>query len=213
MLKEVIGVREMMNKELDVVVMPNGSLQLEWTDTQDTVSKSSRLLQKEIYKRFTADIDSWLLVLGFCDQQVSLSPSLNYWRDFTGVFAQELCRTPDLEALRHKANVLIRQDELRGYLDQAPLMVGSEYLSPTLLEAVWSRLNTAFTLAIKTYSGTVDDFIRAYSPNVHLVGRVFFHLVENKDEDYPFAFMATYSTRLNNKGRSKHLPLKHALEE
>lgn len=202
-----------MNKELDVVVMPNGSLQLEWTDTQDAVSISSRLLQKEIYKRFTADIDSWLLVLGFCDQQVSLSPSLNYWRDFTGVFAQELCRTPDLEALRHKANVLIRQDELRGYLDQAPLMVGSEYLSPTLLEAVWSRLNTAFTLAIKSYSGTVDDFIRAYSPNVHLVGRVFFHLVENKDEDYPFAFMATYSTRLNNKGRSKHLPLKHALEE
>lgn len=202
-----------MNKELDVVVMPNGSLQLEWTDTQDAVSKSSRLLQKEIYKRFTADIDSWLLVLGFCDQQVSLSPSLNYWRDFTGVFAQELCRTPDLEALRHKVNVLIRQDELRGYLDQAPLMVGSEYLSPTLLEAVWSRLNTAFTLAIKSYSGTVDDFIRAYSPNVHLVGRVFFHLVENKDEDCPFAFMATYSTRLNNKGRSKHLPLKHALEE
>ena len=203
----------MMNKELDVVVMPNGSLQLEWTDTQDAVSKSSRLLQKEIYKRFSADIDSWLLFLGFCDQQVSLSPSLNYWRDFTGAFAQKLCRTPDLEALRHKVNVLISQDELRGYLDQAPLMFGSEYLSPTLLEAVWSRLNTAFTLAIKSYSGTVDDFIRTYSPNVHLVGRVFFHLVENKSEDCPFAFMATYSTRLNNKGRSKHLPLKHALEE
>ena len=202
-----------MNEELDVVVMPNGSLQLEWTDAQDAVSKSTELMQKEIYKRFTADIDSWLLFLGFCDQQVPLSPSLYYWRDFSGVFAQNLCRTPDLEALRHKVDVLISQAELKGYLDQAPLMPGLEYLSPTLLEAVWSRLNTAFTLAIKSYSGTVDDFIRTYSPNVHLVGRVFFHLVENKSEENPFAFMATYSTRLNNKGRSKHLPLKHALEE
>jgi len=115
---------------------------------------------------------------------------------FSGVFAQKLCRTPDLEALRHKVDVLISQAELKGYLDQAPLMPGLEYLSPTLLEAVWSRLNTAFTLAIKSYSGTVDDFIRTYSPNVHLVGRVFFHLVENKSEENPFAFMATYSTRL-----------------
>ncbi len=203
----------MMNQELDVVVMPNGSLQLEWTDTQDAVSKSSQLLQKEIYKQSTADSDSWLLFLGFCDPQVALSPSLNYWRDFTGVFTQKLCRTPDLETLRHKVNVLIGQDELKRYLNQAPLMVGSEYLRPASLETVWSGLNTAFTLAIKSYSGTVDDFIGTYSPNVHLVGRVFFHLVENKSEACPFAFMATYSTGLSDKGRSKHLPLKHALEE
>ena len=45
------------------------------------------------------------------------------------------------------------------------------------------------------------------------MGRIFFHLVENKSDDYPFAFMATYSTRLNREGKSKHLPLKHALEE
>ena len=36
---------EMMNQEVIVVVMPNGLLQLEWTDTQDAVSKDSRLLQ------------------------------------------------------------------------------------------------------------------------------------------------------------------------
>jgi non-specific serine/threonine protein kinase len=109
--------------------------------------------------------------------------------------------------------VLIEADELRMHLDQAPLMMGSEYISVELLEAVWTRLNNAFSLLIKSYDGTVGDFIRTYSPNVHLVGRVFFHLVENKSDDYPFAFIATYSTRLNKKGKSKHLPLKHALKE
>ena len=205
--------QKMMNQELNVVVMPNGSFQLEWANTQDAINKSSRLLQEEIYKQFSADADSWLLFLGFCDHQVSLSPSLDYWRNFTGAFAKRLCQTPDLEILRYKVKVLAEEDELRTHLERAPLMIGSEYLSLELLEAVWARLNNAFTLAIKSYGGTVEDFIRAYSPNVHLVGRIFFHLVENKSEDYPFAFMATYSTRLNRQGRSKHLPLKHALQE
>ncbi|MBW1898126.1 MAG: DEAD/DEAH box helicase [Deltaproteobacteria bacterium] len=204
---------EMKNQELIVVVMPNGSLQLEWADTEDAVDKSSRLLQAEIYERFEADNDSWLLFLGFCDQQIPLSPSLVFWRDFTGDFAKKLTRTPDLEILRHKVKVFIEEDELNRYLECAPLMTGSEYLSAELLEAVWTKLNNAFSLAIKSYDGTVEDFIRTYSPNAHLVGRVFFHLVENKNEDYPFAFMATYSTRLNKRGKSKHLPLKHALQE
>jgi non-specific serine/threonine protein kinase len=193
----------MMNQELNIVVMPNGSFQLEWADTQDAINKSSWLLQEEIYKQFSADADSWLLFLGFCDDQVSLSPSLDYWRNFTGDFAKRLCQTPDLEILRHKVKVLAKEDELRTYIERAPLMIGSEYLSLELLEAVWARLNNAFTLAIKSYDGTVEDFIGTYSPNIHLVGRIFFHLVENKSEEYPFAFMATYSTRLNRQGRSK----------
>jgi len=205
--------QELMDQELNVVVMPNGSLQLEWTDTENDINKSNRLLQKEIYKRFSADGDSWLLLLGFCDHQVSLSPSLDYWRSFTGVFAKRLSQTPDLEILRHKVRILIEEDELRRHLDCAPMMIGSEYLSANLLEAVWEGLNNAFTRAIKSYDGTVEDFIRTYSPNVHLVGRVFFHLVENKNGNYPFAFMATYSTGINKQGRSKHLPLKHALQE
>ena len=45
------------------------------------------------------------------------------------------------------------------------------------------------------------------------MGRVFFHLVESKKDDYPFAFLATYSTGLTKQGKSQHLPLKHALNE
>jgi len=205
--------KETMNRELNVVIMPNRSLQLEWADTQDSIDKSSRLLQEEIYKRFSNDADSWLLFLAFCDHRILLSPSLDYWRNFAGMFTKRLSQVPDLEILRHKARSLVEKDELRRHLGCAPLMAGAEYLSFDLLEAIWKGLNNTFTLAIKSYDGTVEGFFRDYSPNVHLVGRIFFHLVENKNDNYPFAFMATYSTRLNKKGKSKHLPLKHALQE
>ena len=46
-----------------------------------------------------------------------------------------------------------------------------------------------------------------------MVGRVFFHLVENKEEQYPFAFMATYSTKPVKSKRAVHTPLKNALRE
>ncbi len=168
--------QKMMDQELNVVVMPNGSLQLEWMDAENNINKSNRLLQEEIYKRFSADGDSWLLLLGFCDHQVSLSPSLDYWRSFTGVFAKRLSHTPDLEILRHKVRILIEEDELRRHLDCAPMMIGSEYLSANLLEEVWEGLNNAFTRAIKSYDGTVEDFIRTYSPMCILWAGYFFIL-------------------------------------
>jgi len=34
-----------MNRELNVVVMPSGSLQLVWADTEETINKSTGLLQ------------------------------------------------------------------------------------------------------------------------------------------------------------------------
>ncbi|QTA84674.1 Helicase, Snf2 family [Desulfonema magnum] len=193
--------------------MPNRTLQLEWNDTEEPVSKSTALLQEEIYNRFSSDPNEFLLFLGFCDKTVRLSPSLNFWRNFAGTFARKLSRIPELELFRHEVKVPTDTDEIRQQLDGTPLMTGSEYLNTELLKKIWAGIRRKFSQTLRTYDGTVEDFIKAYSPNVHLVGRIFFHLVENKSEDLPFAFLATYSTRLDKKGKSRHLPLRHALEE
>ncbi|MBW2252836.1 MAG: hypothetical protein JRF60_20025, partial [Deltaproteobacteria bacterium] len=54
----------MPNRELSVVVMPNGALQTEWIETKENIKKSSRLLQEEIFNRFVDDADTGLLFLG-----------------------------------------------------------------------------------------------------------------------------------------------------
>ena len=68
-----------------------------------------------------------------------------------------------------------------------------------------------------------DDAARAESaplageeraPKWHQVGRVCFHLAENRGDDArPFAFMATYASGFGAAGRLKHLPLRKALEQ
>jgi non-specific serine/threonine protein kinase len=57
----------------------------------------------------------------------------------------------------------------------------------------------------------VEEYLRGKKSDINVVGRVFFHLVENKRGDSPFAFLSTYST--GSREKVSHLPLKNALTE
>ena len=57
-------------------------------------------------------------------------------------------------------------------------------------------------------------FSRTLNPAWNLVGRVHFNLAENRrDPEQPFAFMATYTTRLSAQAKAQHVPLGQALRE
>ena len=58
------------------------------------------------------------------------------------------------------------------------------------------------------------NFSRSRHPVWNLVGRVHFNLAENrKDAEAPFAFLATYTSRVSAHGKAQHLPLSQALAE
>ena len=93
-------------------------------------------------------------------------------------------------------------------------MPGEEYLTPAVLSDVCARIASAVQDELSAWQGTVEAFLRSASPAWNLVGRVCFHLAETKnDPDAPFAFVATYTTRLSAKAKAQHLPLAQALRE
>ncbi len=202
-----------MSRELNAVIMPGGDIQIEWSEAEERIPKSRLLLEQEIVRRFATDKYTAFLFLGFGDKSIALSDSLNFWRSFAGMLAEKIRMTPDLEQIRQSITVSLSASEAQSILDRAPLMAGAEYLSIGLLEDVWDGLNRCFADGVSRYKGTVEEFIKSYSPDVHLIGRVYFHLVESKKSEAPFAFLATYSTGLSAGGSSRHLPLKYALEE
>ena len=60
----------------------------------------------------------------------------------------------------------------------------------------------------------LQAFLTALNPAWNLVGRVHFNLAENRrDPDRPFAFLATYTTRLSAQAKAQHVPLGQALRE
>ena len=57
-------------------------------------------------------------------------------------------------------------------------------------------------------------FLEARAPRWHQVGRVCFHLAENRrDPEHPFAFLATYAPQLAKSGKVQYQPLSQALTE
>jgi SNF2-related domain/SNF2 Helicase protein len=202
----------MSHQELGAMIRPDGLL-LEWTDTTDAYPEPSRHFQQELYRRYHAEPDAWLLCLSFSDPQLPLAPTLAFWRDLACSFADKLVHLPDLETLRDQATAVLEEDEVEHWLAIAPLCPGAEYLNSLYVRRLWSTLQDTFRRHMNTFDGTVEAFMHAYSPTRQLAGRLFFHLVEHPQGPAPFAFLVTYATRLGGDGTARHLPLKYALQE
>ncbi len=93
-------------------------------------------------------------------------------------------------------------------------MTGAEYLNVAVLADLWRDMDAAFDAELADARLSVQEFLKSRHPAWNLVGRVHFNLAENrKDEDAPFAFLATYTTRLSAEARAQHMPLGRALQE
>ena len=99
------------------------------------------------------------------------------------------------------------------WLAAAPPMPGGEYLNREMLQSLWEKL-LAWCAAESAAQGGIAAFLQKEAPHWRHVGRIFFHLAENKmDAERPFAFLATYAVGLNEKGQPRHVPLSNALRQ
>lgn len=128
-------------------------------------------------------------------------------------FLTELSRTEGLELSRENTAVSLTSDLTENLLSSLPFAPGSENVNSEWIQILWAKLNGCFSYEIKNYSGTVALYLAEKDERLKVAERIFFHLVENKNDDaYPFSFLATYSTK-DEKGSIKHAPLKYALTE
>ncbi|CAK0754661.1 DEAD/DEAH box helicase [Gammaproteobacteria bacterium] len=164
---------------------------------------------------FTQGWAHGLLQLGSGELSTHLPPSLAFGRDIAHLFMVRLCAVPDLESQWQALNFPTPSEELKQRLDTAPPMTGAEYLDLDCLLSWWTELVTAASAEITAAGGDVQKWLQTKAPAWNLVGRVYFHLAENKsDTDTPFAFLATYTHRISvHTARVQHLPLIRALKE
>ena len=127
-------------------------------------------------------------------------------------FAADLAAVPGLELSREKIEISPSEDSLERLLYAVPFVLGSEYVNEVWLNRQYRRLRDVFRGEIAAYSGTVALYFAEKSQKLHVPERIFFHLVESKDGNYPFAFLATYATKTET-GKVRHVPLQYALTE
>jgi non-specific serine/threonine protein kinase len=159
-------------------------------------------LAERLGKAFERGSGHGLLQLGAAEAGAALPPVFSYWREFGAGYVTAVCTQSDTR---------VPADRL---VPAAPPMTGGEYLTAEVLDALWQELDAAFGIELAESKCGVQDFLKRRNPAWNLVGRVHFNLAENrKDLDAPFAFLATYTTRLAANATAQHLPLGKALGE
>ncbi|MBN2259945.1 MAG: DEAD/DEAH box helicase [Clostridiales bacterium] len=162
---------------------------------------------------FENDKYNALYHLGFIEKENWFSPSLEYLHYISELVIKKLSQQSDIELVRENIQVDLQKDELENLKEMMPFTIGMEYVNEDWLLDIWESLISVFKIEIKKYDATVARYFAEYNSHINVVGRVFFHLVESKKTDYPFAFMATYSTKPVKSKKTIHTPLKNALEE
>jgi hypothetical protein len=171
-------------------------------------------LARRLQPAFERGSGHGLLQLGADEAGTAMPAVFSYWREFGAKYVTALCTQPDIERQRKPQVPVPSEEELSAIASLAPLMAGAEYLTAAVLGALWKELDAAFAVELSESDCSVQDFLKRRNSAWNLMGRVHFHLAENrKDQNAPFAFLATYTGRLSAQAKAQHLPLGQALQE
>src|SRR3982751_1759001 len=197
---------------LSPTLTPHGRLLLD--PAPDTPTLPPALCQR-LRDSFARGHGHGLLQLGAGEVNTALPPVLGYWREFAARYVTTVCALQGLEEDRALPAIAPPPpQDLKSLALAAPPMTGVEYLTESVLLILWDAIDAAFRLELAESGASVQDFLKLKSPAWNLVGRVHFNLGENrKDAEAPFAFLATYTTRLSAQAKAQHLPLGKALAE
>jgi len=195
-----------MNQELIAIFTEAGF----WLDIQQTKEKAAFFSQEWLAK-FAKNPAEALFHFGFFNDADKLSPTLSFLHQLSTRFIHHLAQDATIELTRVATE--ISDDDVIKLLNYAPFALGSEFITATWIRQIFSQLAYIFNEKIQDHRQSVEDFLKAQSAEIQVAGRVYFHLVESKSTDYPFAFLATYATKKSGDLQVSHLPLKHALVE
>src|SRR5262245_45302588 len=197
---------------LALVLSPHGVLALRRSGEGAALSSD---LGAQLEAAFARGSGYGLLALGADQVGRVLPPVLSYWRELGAAYVTALCALPGIGDGRTQPTV---PPPGNGALERmaaaAPPMVGAEYLTAPVLAGLWQEIGAALDAELAEAGLTLQQFLESRHPAWNLVGRVHFNLAENrKDEEAPFAFLATYTTGLSAAGKTQHLPLGRALKD
>lgn len=165
-----------------------------------------------IHEFFKRDDGVGLLQLGF-SHLGDLPPSFLFWQRFSQIFIAQVCRQAGMQ-VDLTPDLVMPTDKIEEWIATAPFMHGAEYINLESISLCWEKLLNTLMSELKSFDGNLSAYLKAFHSAWCAVGRVCFHLAENKaNSKTPFAFLATYTTRLSNDAREQHLPLGRALEE
>lgn len=141
--------------------------------------------------------------------------SCSFFRRLARDYAMRLCRSATGEGSDPFAAALPDRELIEAELFDRPPLTGGEYLNGELLERCHRELAEWAKREFEAAELPFEEWLRKLNPAWRDVGRISFHLAENKsdpDGAHPFLFLATFIHRVSESDQPRHLPLGAALK-
>ncbi len=196
---------------LALEISPTGRIHLASVAGQSDLSPAATTRIRQAFERGSGH---GLLHLGAVELATWLPSSLAFGRELGHLFMARWCAVPDLTHQWDSAEIASPLTELEKLVASIPLMIGAHYLDLAGLAILWADLHAAARTEISAEHGDVQAWLQRKHASWNLVGRVCFHLAENKNnEQAPFAFLATYAAGVSQRSQVQHQALGKALQE
>jgi non-specific serine/threonine protein kinase len=217
--------------QVQLSISPAGRLLCDLDSTADAPWSECRFdeaLAASLSEAFGKSSGSGLLRLSEVPPNTQLPMPFVFWRTWCRRVLQSISRMPEDSFAACEQWVRTRpkssnsappdapeppaDDELTAIIEAAPPMRGLEYLTPALLKSLWQQSFEEVLQQAQQAKLSCRELLQQLNPDLHLLGKVTFHLAENKrDPERPFAFLATWAHRLSTRAQLQHLPLAEAL--
>ncbi|MCF8063071.1 MAG: DEAD/DEAH box helicase [Deltaproteobacteria bacterium] len=196
----------------ELSISPSGRLFLrpDESSKQDPLDAWTR----RVVRAFDTGPSAGLFSMAAHSPETPPSPSFGFWRDIARRYLTAICRLPEPDGERIDPIEPPGPGETATILENAPPMVGGEYLNRDVLVGLWAELDEWVRGEVASSGRSLAEWLKKHAPPWRRVGRVCLHLAENKrDPELPFAFLATYAPYLSRDGRVQYRPLGKALQE
>jgi hypothetical protein len=196
---------------LTLAITPSGHLRVE--DAPENQPPLAEAMAAELRRAFGVSGAEGLLLLASAQSRQELPAEFVFFRGIAQNLFQRLCHLGEAAADQWASLSEPVEEELAQLVAEAPPMRGLEYLTAENLAGLWRELRELVVSRASQHPEGPAAWLHAVNPLWHLVGRVTFHLAENKREPRrPFAFLATFTHRLSSQAKLQHLPLAEALK-
>ncbi len=191
---------------------PTGRMRLE-DDAEAIDADIPEALRRELRNSLAFSNSAGLVSLASSTWPEALPATFAYWRNWVRVFFRAVCHAEVEPGAGWRSLPPPSDEELAALVASAPPMVGLEFLTTERLRESWQALAEHVADAAMCDPGGPLAWLHRVNPLAHLVGKVTFHLAENKrDPDRPFAFLATFAHKLSAGAKPQHRPLAEALK-
>lgn len=122
---------------------------------------------------------------------------------------------PNITMVEALKELLPTQQECLKFIEQIPPITGEEYLHAEVIRQWFFELSRYIENQLTEQNLSISEWLKNLGEPWNQLGKVFFHLAENKDDTSgtkPFAFLATVAHQSNADDQVRHLPLHAAIK-